>query len=203
MSSNLAVLIEAKRLIRTLGERISLPLKAKILSQTSVYSLGSFYMFSTLIKSISETQLNLQKATKGKAQVVLTKWRFYQSICFYIHLLNFFLGFLNLQNIRMMTPIHCFAIVYLTSAYFLMRVQYLKLLNMLKCWPLTLRTLRKTKPFAKKKMNEAHHLFWHVSRHLANGPVNVLLRQEAQCWLLCPNPMGDYFFNPHPFYITL
>lgn len=59
MSSNLAVLIEAKRLIRTLGERISLPLKAKILSQTSVYSLGSFYMFSTLIKSISETQLNL------------------------------------------------------------------------------------------------------------------------------------------------
>lgn len=54
--------------------------------------------------------------------------------------------------------------------------QYLKLLNMLKCWPLTLRTLRKTKPFAKKKMNEAHHLFWHVCRHLANGPVNVLLR---------------------------
>lgn len=45
MSSNLAVLIEAKRLIRTLGERISLPLKAKILSQTSVYSLGSFYVF--------------------------------------------------------------------------------------------------------------------------------------------------------------
>lgn len=34
---------------------------------------------------------------------------------------------------------------------FLIRVQYLKLLNMLKCWPLTLRTLRKTKPFAKKK----------------------------------------------------
>lgn len=73
MSSNLAVLIEAKRLIRTLGERISLPLKAKILSQTSVYSLGSFYMFSTLIKSISETQLNLQKATKGKAQVVFNE----------------------------------------------------------------------------------------------------------------------------------
>lgn len=199
MSSNLAVLIEAKRLIRTLGERISLPLKAKILSQTSVYSLGSFYMLSTLIKSISETQLNLQKATKGKAQVVFNEMEVLSKHLF-LHspIKLFFFRVLESAEYQNDDPYSLFC-----NSIFDVSFQYLKLLNMLKCWPLTLRTLRKTKPFAKKKMNEAHHLFWHVCRHLANGPVNVLLRQEAQCWLLCPNPMGDYFFNPHPFYITL
>lgn len=39
-----------------------------------------------------------------------------------------------------------------------------------------IKNITKDKTFCKKKKNEAHHLFWHVCRHLANVPVNVLLR---------------------------